>query len=135
MIAKYDDFNRFCQPVLTLTNPEGNALGICDDNYIKNFIFTPRFNDVSEISFDFFENDSPAYKKITPRMRIFVEGYGSFIISTVREYTSAGDSLNYKSVNRLRRILPTISANCILPFFPMYLKRNTLRKTSVLPTL
>lgn len=36
MIAKYDDFNRFCQPVLTLTNPEGNALEICDDNYIKN---------------------------------------------------------------------------------------------------
>lgn len=98
MIAKYDDFNHFCQPVLTLTNPEGNALGICDENYIKNFIFTPRFNDVSEISFDFYENDSPAYRKIKPRMRISVEDYGSFIISTVHEYTSAGDSLNYKSV-------------------------------------
>lgn len=98
MIAKFDDFNRLKEPILILTNPEGDAIGILDEKYIKNLVFNPKFNDISEISFDFYKHESDVYKKIYPKMRISVEGYGSFIISSFTEHQSNDGNLDYKPI-------------------------------------
>lgn len=103
MIAKFDDFNRLEQPSLVLTNPEEIPISFIDEHYIKNFIFKPKFNDISEITFDIcehFENGQTftGYKNLIQRMRITVGGYGSWIISNVTEVKSNIDDVNHKSV-------------------------------------
>ena len=103
MIAKFDDFNRLEQPTLVLTNPEEIPISFIDEHYIKNFIFKPKFNDVSEITFDIYEHFEngqifKGYKNLIQRMRIAVEGYGSWIISNVTETKSNVDDVNHKSV-------------------------------------
>ena len=103
MIANFDDFNRLKQPSLILTNPEEIPISYIDEAYIKNFIFKPKFNDVSEITFDIYEHSFngeifDGYKKLIQRMRITVEGYGSWIISEVVEKKSNAGEPNYKSI-------------------------------------
>ena len=103
MIAKFDDFNRLEQPSLVLTNPEEIPISYIDEAYIKNFIFKPKFNDISEITFDIYEHFEngqifKGYKNLIQRMRITVEGYGSWIISNVTEAKSNVDDVNHKSV-------------------------------------
>ena len=103
MIAKFDDFNRLEQPSLVLTNPEEIPISFIDEHYIKNFIFKPKFNDISEITFDIYEHFKngqifKGYKNLIQRMRITVEGYGSWIISNVTEAKSNVDDVNHKSV-------------------------------------
>ena len=103
MIAKFDDFNRLEQPSLVLTNPEEIPISFIDEHYIKNFIFKPKFNDISEITFDIYEHFEDGqifkgYKNLIQRMRITVEGYGSWIISNVTEAKSNVDDVSHKSV-------------------------------------
>ena len=103
MIANFDDFNRLKQPSLILTNPEEIPISYIDEAYIKNFIFKPKFNDISEITFDIYEHFEygqifKGYKNLIQRMRITVEGYGSWIISNVTEAKSNVDDVNHKSV-------------------------------------
>ena len=103
MIANFDDFNRLKQPSLILTNPEEIPISYIDEAYIKNFIFKPKFNDISEITFDIYEHSFngeifEGYKKLIQRMRITVEGYGSWIISEVVEKKSNVGDANYKSI-------------------------------------
>ena len=103
MIANFDDFNRLKQPSLILTNPEEIPISYVDEAYIKNFIFKPKFNDISEITFDIYEHSFngeifKGYKKLIQRMRITVEGYGSWIISEVVEKKSNVGDANYKSI-------------------------------------
>ena len=103
MIAKFDDFNRLEQPSLVLTNPEEIPISFIDEHYIKNFIFKPKFNDISEITFDIYEHFEngqifKGYKNLIQRMRITVEGYGSWIISNVTEAKSNVDDVNHKSI-------------------------------------
>lgn len=103
MIANFDDFNRLKQPSLILTNPEEIPISYVDEAYIKNFIFKPKFNDISEITFDIYEHFEDGqifkgYKNLIQRMRITVEGYGSWIISNVTEAKSNVDDVNHKSV-------------------------------------
>lgn len=103
MIAKFDDFNRLEQPSLVLTNPEEIPISYIDEHYIKNFIFKPKFNDISEITFDIYEHSLngeifKGYRKLIQRMRIAVEGYGSWIISEVLEKKSNVGDANYKSI-------------------------------------
>lgn len=103
MIAKFDDFNRLEQPSLVLTNPEEIPISYIDEHYIKNFIFKPKFNDISEITFDIYEHSLngeifKGYRKLIQRMRITVEGYGSWIISEVLEKKSNVGDANYKSI-------------------------------------
>lgn len=103
MIAKFDDFNRLEQPSLVLTNPEEIPISYIDEHFIKNFIFKPKFNDISEITFDIYEHFEngqifKGYKNLIQRMRIAVEGYGSWIISNVTETKSNVDDVNHKSV-------------------------------------
>ena len=103
MIAKFDDFNRLEQPSLVLTNPEEIPISFIDEHYIKNFIFKPKFNDISEITFDVYEHFEDGqifkgYKNLIQRMRITIEGYGSWIISNVIEAKSNVDDVNHKSV-------------------------------------
>ncbi len=103
MIAKFDDFNRLEQPSLVLTNPEEIPISFIDEHYIKNFIFKPKFNDISEITFDIYEHFEDGkifkgYKNLIQRMRITVEGYGSWIISNVTEAKSNVDDVNHKSI-------------------------------------
>lgn len=103
MIANFDDFNRLKQPSLILTNPEEIPISYIDEHYIKNFIFKPKFNDISEITFDIYEHSLngeifKGYRKLIQRMRITVEGYGSWIISEVLEKKSNVGDANYKSI-------------------------------------
>ena len=103
MIAKFDDFNRLEQPSLVLTNPEEIPISFIDEHYIKNFIFKPKFNDISEITFDIYEHFEngqifKGYKNLIQRMRITVGGYGSWIISNIIETKSNVDDVNHKSV-------------------------------------
>ena len=104
MIANFNEFNQLEKPSLILTNPEEIPIKPIDDSYIKNYVFNPKFNDISEITFDLYEHNGndgnifEGYKKLFQRMRVSVSGYGSWIISQATERKSNNGESNYKQV-------------------------------------
>ena len=104
MIANFNEFNQLEKPSLILTNPEEIPIKPIDDSYIKNYVFNPKFNDISEITFDIYEHNGndgnifEGYKKLFQRMRVSVGGYGSWIISQATEHKSNNGESNYKQI-------------------------------------
>lgn len=91
MIAKFDYYNRFEQPVISLRNPNDEFIGFIDN--IKNLNINPEFNAVSEMTCDIYKygNDNnllDIYDDIKVKRQLFVENIGFFIITQVTENDS-----------------------------------------------
>lgn len=91
MIAKFDYYNRFEQPIISLRNPNDEFLGFVDN--IKNLNINPEFNAVSEMTCDIYKygNDNTLlniYDDIKVKRQLFVENIGYFIITQITENDS-----------------------------------------------
>lgn len=76
--------------MVTLCNPNNVEIGIIDrDNIQDEFKITPTFNEVSKLSMKVYKNlgDTalPCYDKIKKRRQLFIDGFGYFTITEVKE--------------------------------------------------
>lgn len=99
MIANFDFYNRFEQPVISLCSPDDKFLGFVDN--IKNLTISPEFNAVSEMTCDVYKYSDnhvelEIYDDIKVKRQFFVEDIGFFIITEVAE--NDGTEGVYKSV-------------------------------------
>ncbi len=99
MIANFDFYNRFEQPVISLCSPDDKFLGFVDN--IKNLTIIPEFNAVSEMTCDVYKYSDnnvelEIYDDIKVKRQFFVEDIGFFIITEVVE--NDGTEGVYKSV-------------------------------------
>lgn len=91
MIAKFDYYNRFEQPIISLRNPNDEFIGFIQN--VKNLNINPEFNTVSEMTCDIYKygNDNnllDIYDDIKVKRQLFVENIGFFIITQVTENDS-----------------------------------------------
>lgn len=99
MIANFDFYNRFEQPVISLCSPDDKFLGFVDN--IKNLTISPEFNAVSEMTCDVYKYSDnnvelKIYDDIKVKRQFFLEDIGFFIITEVTE--NDGTEGVYKSV-------------------------------------
>lgn len=88
MIANFDYYNRFEQPVISLRSPNDEFMGYIDN--VKNLNINPEFNSVSEMSCDIYKYSDngvilPIYDDIKVKRQLYVENIGFFIITEVVE--------------------------------------------------
>lgn len=91
MIAKFDYYNRFEQPIISLRNPNDEFIGFIQN--VKNLNINPEFNTVSEMTCDIYKygNDNTLlniYDDIKVKRQLFVENIGYFIITQITENDS-----------------------------------------------
>lgn len=99
MIASFDFYNRFEQPIISLRSPNDKFMGFLDN--IKNLNIAPEFNAVSEMSCDVYKYgddnvELKIYDDIKVKRQLFVEDVGFFIITEVSE--NDGEDGVYKSL-------------------------------------
>ncbi len=111
MIASFDYYNRFEEPVISLRSPDDTFMGFVPN--VKNLTISPEFNAVSEMSCDVYQynngsadvdKDTEAkllqvYMDIQVKRQLFVEGIGFFIINDVSE--KKDENGEYKSLSLL----------------------------------
>lgn len=111
----FDINGRYEYPVLTLANIDKTELSIMEQ--VKSLVITPRFNAVSEMSFDLYKEYNyvtlPYYDKAVKNRLVHVDGWGWWVIYKVTETFDGGVpykqvqcysyeyTLNYKGVNLL----------------------------------
>ena len=91
MIANFDYYNRFEQPIISLRSPNDKFMGFVDN--IKNLNINPEFNAVSEMTCDIYKYgddnvELKIYDDIKVKRQLFVEDVGFFIITEVEENDS-----------------------------------------------
>lgn len=111
MIASFDYYNRFEEPIISLRSPDDAFMGFVPN--VKNLTISPEFNAVSEMSCDVYQynngsadvdKDAEAkllqvYEDIQVKRQLFVEGIGFFIINDVSE--KKDENGEYKSLSLL----------------------------------
>lgn len=102
MIARFDYFNKFENPILSLCNPNHKVIGILD-GYIKNLKLTFVFNEIWELTLDVYKHkgkqELPCFDLIQSKRKILVEEVGYFIIDKITKNT--GDDGTYLSISAL----------------------------------
>lgn len=91
MIASFDYYNRFEQPIISLRSPNDKFMGFVSN--IKNLNISPEFNAVSEMTCDIYKYgddnvELKIYDDIKVKRQLFVEEVGFFIITEVSENDS-----------------------------------------------
>lgn len=89
MIANFDYFNRFEQPIISLRKPNDKFIGFLSN--VKNLNINPEFNAVSEMTCDVYEYGEDneklkIYDDIKVKRQLFVEEVGFFIITECNEH-------------------------------------------------
>lgn len=112
MIASFDYYNRFEQPIISLRSPSNEFMGFVPN--VKNLNINPEFNAVSEMSCDVYKYNNTGgdvdeaieqkllkvYDDIQIKRQLFVEGVGYFIITEVSDNDDEEEG-EYKSLSLL----------------------------------
>lgn len=102
MVANFDYYNRFEQPIISLRTPNNDFMGFVDN--VKNLNTKPEFNAVWEMTCDVYKYGSDnvelkIYDNIQVKRQFFIEEVGYFIITEVVEHDS--NEGKYKSLTLL----------------------------------